>query len=857
MRRYVLLLILACNLFVVKSQCLPNTYHSLDVNQVEASFNNTTDHFWDRNANAAYFVPKASQTSPVFASAFWIGGQSPIGQLHVAAATYRQYGPDYYSGPIRRQTSFTCDGETSLMAPMFRNGLKRLSNGKILLLDSAEVHVYDPQTAQVLVRPLPALRSWLDAIELADGRVMFYGDNLYPNKNPVLYMDTVNYNFTVGPTLIWFHKESSATQMQNGKVLLAGVVSCELFDPSNNTSVAVPDMLYPRVKHAAVRLPNGNVHVFGGGSSLNGTGATFRTQYFSDSLLYWFPGPDLAVPRNSPSVVTLPNGNYLILGGSISNTVCEIYDPVADTMALGPHLPKVSLLQNAVLVAPDKVFVAQRDNGPMTGMVSVIDLNSLQSEALRIELAGPQAVLLDSETVVVGYDSSTSMQLVNWKKKTQPKAKWQYVWKLNRSEIDQFRADFLANAVDFSRYPDIESWPAHGSVVDGEDRNLAPFVDVNLDGLYRPEADGDYPCIVGDQALWWVFNDQGVHNESKGLPMGLQIEAMAYAFDCSQTTCPDTALDYATFLHYEISNYSDSAWSDLYMGFHLDVDLGSYDDDFVGSDSTLSLAFVYNGDNMDANYGVNPPAWGASILPNGQIQEMNSMMVIENTFGAFNSNAQRPEEYYTYLQGRWVDGQPLVNNGSNGYPGSATGPTTGYMYPSTEGFCGGFLSGWSELTAGNTPFDRKFLESSGPFLLQPNESISYDVFFPFARGSSHTESVCALKNATAVMRDWWQNQLDRTCFSLVVANEPVQAAGRFKVIPNPVTGTAFIADFGAPLDGPALLELIDLNGRVVGNYPLMEGVDRQSIAVNGLPAGLYFARLTQGASIRVERVIKW
>jgi hypothetical protein len=556
-------------------------------------------------------------------------------------------------------------------------------------------------------------------------------------------------------------------------------------------------------------------------------------------------------------VVLLSNGNYLIVGGANSNTVCEIYDPIVDTMALGPQLTTASLVQNAVLVAPDKVLVAQRDNGPMTGVVSLIDLNSSQSEQLRIELMGPQLVLLDSETVVVGYDSSTSIQLLNWKKKTQPKSRWQYVWKLNRTEIDQFKADFLANTVDFSRYPDIESWPAHGSVVDGEDRNLAPFVDVNLDGLYRPEADGDYPCIVGDQALWWVFNDQGVHNESKALPLGIQIEAMAYAFDCNQTTCPDTALDYATFLHYEISNYSDSAWSDLYMGFHLDVDLGGYGDDFVGSDSTLSLAFVYNGDNEDGNYGANPPAWGASILPNGQIQEMSSMMVIDNTFGAFNSNARLPEEYYTYLQGRWLDGQPLVNNGSNGYPGSATGPTTGYMYPSTEGFCGGFLSGWSELTAGNPPFDRKFIESSGPFLLQPNESISYDVFFPYARGNSHTESVCALKNATATIQDWWQNQLDRACFSLVVANDPINATSGFKVVPNPVTGTEFIADFGAKLNAPALLDLIDLNGRVVGTFQLHEGADQQVIGVGGLPAGVYLARLTQGTSIRVERVLKW
>ena len=42
-----------------------------------------------------------------------------------------------------------------------------------------------------------------------------------------------------------------------------------------------------------------------------------------------------------------------------------------------------------------------------------------------------------------------------------------------------------------------------------------------------------------------------------------------------------------------------------------DPDLGNANDDYVGCDTTLSLGFVYNGDNNDeSGYGAAPPAMG-------------------------------------------------------------------------------------------------------------------------------------------------------------------------------------------------------------------------------------------------------
>ena len=75
------------------------------------------------------------------------------------------------------------------------------------------------------------------------------------------------------------------------------------------------------------------------------------------------------------------------------------------------------------------------------------------------------------------------------------------------------------------------------------DRCLAPFIDVNCNGIYDPIRDGDYPLMPGaefgrgaDQMIWWVSNDDGNNgNRTLGgrvapsIGMEIQYEAFAYA----------------------------------------------------------------------------------------------------------------------------------------------------------------------------------------------------------------------------------------------------------------------------------------------------------------------------------------
>ncbi len=841
----------------VVAQCKDNVYDFLDMNNVSARYNNGGTWFWDNVSLPAYEVPKGSGQHVSFASSLWVGGLDPQGGLHVSAATYRQSGWEWYTGPYRQPQGYACPTTIEASSGIFFKGIKRLSNGKLLVLTANEVLIHDLQTHQTLVRTLPAPRLWMDAIELPDGRIFLFGDDVYPTQNPVLFMDTVNYAITGGPILNWFHKESSISLMQDGNILLAGVIGCEVFDPTTNLSTAVPEMVFSRMKHDALTLDNGDVMTFGGGASLGGTGLTIFTQYYRDdgSTNFWYQGPAMSTGRQRAIAVRMPDGKIFISGGNSSSNLTDIYDQSLNVMLPGAPLPEMTNLHSVSVLDSENVLIGLENTATNSAKLFKFNIYNGNREDVQVQIGGPRSFLLDSTTVLFETHDNKRLQKMDLTTKIQDDDRWQYIWKVSRAEIDQFKADFLANTVDFARYPHIETWPAHGDEGLGEDRNLAPFVDVNNDGLYRPGGDGDYPCITGDQALWWVFNDQGPHTETNSIPLGLQVEAMAYSFDCSQTTCPDTSLDYTTFLHLEITNHSDTAYHGVYIGNLQDADVGDFTDDYIACDTVLNMAIAYNSDDNDSVYGARPPAWGAALVPNSLIDSMNGVIFYDNLVGTYNSVPETPTEFYNYLNMTFRDGLHLVDNGLNGYSGTAPGTNTNFMFPSTQGFCGGPMTGWSEVTANSVAGYRRILQSFGPLDLQPGEKTQLDLSFVYARGSSNLQSVCALKTATATIQNWWQNQLDRGCFNTVVSRDESAQPVRFRAYPNP-SGLGYVeVDWSETFGEGSALELIDLQGRLLQRKDLAPGESHCRLSLPDLPAGIYLLRLSGAGDVQVQRLM--
>ncbi len=313
---------------------------------------------------------------------------------------------------------------------------------------------------------------------------------------------------------------------------------------------------------------------------------------------------------------------------------------------------------------------------------------------------------------------------------------WDKHFKVNRTDIDAF----LLDTNDENLRKVVRNWPGYENKDLGFDANgnvthsLAPFIDVNKNGKY----DGaDYPDFRGDQAIWWVFNDKGdIHGQYKGDAIGLEVQALAFAFKTNDV------LNNMTFYNYKVVNRALTSLDSTFMGVFVDADLGDYFDDYVGCDAELGVGFIYNGDDNDGTnlgYGENPPALGIDFFK-GPINEFGVELPMSR-FMYFNNSPDGSDpqsdpgtdvEMYRYLNGNWKDGTKL-SYGATGYKLGSTN-VSNFAFPGKTDPKKRFE--WTEAQAGNTSGDRRFLLSAGPFKLLPGAVNNIIIGVVWARASS-------------------------------------------------------------------------------------------------------------------------
>ncbi len=328
---------------------------------------------------------------------------------------------------------------------------------------------------------------------------------------------------------------------------------------------------------------------------------------------------------------------------------------------------------------------------------------------------------------------------------------WDRHFEVSGLEIDGVRSDYLSDD-DGDGEPDrivnddvplsLLRWPARGNPHFAEtanftlpDQDLAPFYDEDADGIYDPRR-GDIPVIgvrgcganalsetsFGDQMIFWIYNDVGnVHSESGGDQIGMEIQALAFAF------ATNNAINNMSFYKYTLLNKATDVLFNTYIGQWVDPDLGCYSNDYVGCVVDESLGIVYNGTATDPDcdnvngYGTRVPMLGVDYFrgPNDEFGNelgMSAFIYYNNNIDPGNNpattNPEEAEDFYGYLSGFWKDNTP-VEYGGDGY-GEGTYPTP-YMFPDDPATG----TGWSECSVGNDPDDRRFVQSSGPFTLSP------------------------------------------------------------------------------------------------------------------------------------------
>ncbi len=336
---------------------------------------------------------------------------------------------------------------------------------------------------------------------------------------------------------------------------------------------------------------------------------------------------------------------------------------------------------------------------------------------------------------------------------------WDRLWKVSKEDVVAFNGGAPAT-------PDLSDWPtglgaptldANGELIDLLDQPLSSRVDrkINL-------AAGERPQILGDQMIWWIMNDMGnQHNNTDTPPVGLEVHGTAFAFNSAG------ALGNTTFYKFRMFYSGSVPLEESYFGIFSDPDLGNFDDDYVGSDTTLGLGFVYNADeNDDDHYGTNVPASGYDFFQgplvdsngldddeDGEVDEEGERLKMTafafyNNGGGVLGDPQTGPDFYNYMRGRWKDGQRFTLGG-NGRDFS-TIPTS-FMFPGDperEEF-------WSEINSDGqgtaiVPADRRFVMASGPFTIQPGDEQEIVFGLVTSFGDDHLNSVTQMKEDDAI-----------------------------------------------------------------------------------------------------------
>ncbi len=189
--------------------------------------------------------------------------------------------------------------------------------------------------------------------------------------------------------------------------------------------------------------------------------------------------------------------------------------------------------------------------------------------------------------------------------------------------------------------------------------------------------------------------------------------------------------------------------------------------------ATIKMYFGENnqdsGNFIVRSEAINGINFGDGIVDNERFG-MRRFVYHNNGGAAYQTDPAYAPQYYNFLKGIWNDGQRM-RYGGNAHPSSGgTGPECDFMFPELSDICNWGTKGevpapklWTEITANNAPYDRRFMQSAGPFTLRPGACNYITVGIPWARAAGTPwESVELLKIADDKCQKLFDN-----CFAVL------------------------------------------------------------------------------------------
>ncbi len=386
--------------------------------------------------------------------------------------------------------------------------------------------------------------------------------------------------------------------------------------------------------------------------------------------------------------------------------------------------------------------------------------------------------------------------------------------------------------------------------------SIAPFYDVNFDGIYNPQ-EGDYPTLdpsnasnIPGQMVWWVFNDVGnIHTAFPGsMPIGIEVQATSFAYPSTNTAIVNNT----TMYRYKLINKSINTIYDFKVGQFVNGDIDGADDDYVGCDLSIGsfgkkrdLFFTYN---SDPDIGLIPAAIGITILKtmkNAQQEDINAssfMFFSSQGILGINTVPRDPTELRRYMNSLWADAAPLTY----GTPtGRGAGEPTSFAFPGSTDPLG--RPTWVET---DVPGDRAMLTTIGGnynFLPGATQEIISAVVWAKAHTGNNITSLELLKLSTDTLKEKYSNDFEE--YWTGIKKEKIEA----KVFPNPTMGEVNIQ-----LENPYMELFVDvysINGRKLFTEKV-KNTSQVKLQITHYPKGVYLMKIHTGKNEQIIKVIK-
>ncbi len=269
-------------------------------------------------------------------------------------------------------------------------------------LKSAEI--YDPETnAWTLAASLAVARQDFTLTGLPDGKLLAAGGDsqLTPTGtitalNSCEIYDPQANGWVTGPVLSKEHLYHTATQLQNGEVLIASgdltltattettTPVAELFDQPSNDWSAAGSLAKGRARAAAGLLPFNRVVVAGG---FDGTNILATAEHYDFITNIWTATGALGQAREQHTGTVLTSGKVVVIGGfdgSLALTSAEMYDPDSGTWSPAGDLSVARKLHTATLLQNGDVLVVGGIDQLELSSVELYDAGSSASTPLTL-----------------------------------------------------------------------------------------------------------------------------------------------------------------------------------------------------------------------------------------------------------------------------------------------------------------------------------------------------------------------------------------------------------------------------------------------------------------------------------------